>query len=194
MRTDHSSTLDPVVAAAMSHYQFETLHPFRDGNGRLGRFLIVLYLLSMDILGEPTLTVSPWFEARRAEYYDALLGVSTRGDWDSYVALFARGLEAAARTTHTQMVELVGVQDELKEIVRGSHLRSATPISVIDLAVAHPTFTVRNVEQLLGISYGRANKVVGQLVELGVLAFIDPDAYKRRVYAPRVHDVMLGRG
>lgn len=194
MRNDHSSTLDPVVAAAMSHYQFETLHPFRDGNGRLGRFLIVLHLLSMDVLGEPTLTVSPWFEARRAEYYDALLGVSTRGDWDSYVAFFARGLEAAARTTHTQMIELVGVQAELKEIVRGSHLRSATPISVIDLAVAHPTFTVRHVEQALGVSYGRANKVVGQLVELGVLAFIDPEAYKRRVYAPRVHDVLLGRG
>ncbi|MCT1640438.1 MULTISPECIES: Fic family protein [Dietzia] len=194
MRTDHSSTLDPVVAAAMSHYQFETLHPFRDGNGRLGRFLIVLHLLSMDVLGEPTLTVSPWFEARRAEYYDALLGVSTRGDWDTYVAFFARGLEAAARTTHTQMIELVGVQAELKEIVRGSHLRSATPISVVDLAVAHPTFTVRHVEQALGVSYGRANKVVGQLVELGVLAFIDPEAYKRRVYAPRVHDVILGRG
>ncbi|MBC7172500.1 MAG: Fic family protein, partial [Polyangiaceae bacterium] len=194
MRNDHSSTLDPVVAAAMSHYQFETLHPFRDGNGRLGRFLIVLHLLSMDVLGEPTLTVSPWFEARRAEYYDALLGVSTRGDWDTYVAFFARGLEAAARTTHTQMIELVGVQAELKEIVRGSHLRSATPISVIDLAVAHPTFTVRHVEQTLGVSYGRANKVVGQLVELGVLAFIDAEAYKRRVYAPRVHDVILGRG
>lgn len=193
IRTDHSSTLDPVVAAAMSHYQFEALHPFRDGNGRLGRFLIVLHLLSMDVLGEPTLTVSPWFEARRAEYYDALLGVSTRGDWDTYVTFFARGLEAAAQTTHTQMIELVGVQAELKEIVRASHLRSETPMSVVDLAVAQPTFTVRHVEQALGISYGRANTVVGQLVDLGILAFIDPDAYKRRVYAPRVHDVLLGR-
>ncbi|MBS7546799.1 hypothetical protein [Dietzia massiliensis] len=65
---------------------------------------------------------------------------------------------------------------------------------MIDLAVAHPTFAVRDVEQALGVSYGRANKVVRQLGELGVLAFIDPEAYKRRVYAPRVHDVILGRG
>ena len=77
MQADHAGEIDPVVAAAMAHYQFETLHPFRDGNGRLGRFLIVLQLLHSGVLSEPTLTVSPWFEARRAEYYDRLLAVST---------------------------------------------------------------------------------------------------------------------
>lgn len=194
MRADHSDSLDPVVAAAMSHYQFETLHPFRDGNGRVGRFLIVLHLLELEVLAEPTLTVSPWFEARRAEYYDALLGVSTRHDWDTYVEFFARGLSSAANSTHRQMIELVDVQTELKELVRASKLRSGTPLSVIDIAVAQPAFTVGHVEKALGLSYGRANGVVGQLVELGVLSFVDPDAYKRRVFAPRVHDVLLGRG
>lgn len=80
MRTDHQGAIDPVVAAGMSHYQFETLHPFRDGNGRIGRFLIVLQLQSAGVLVEPTLTVSPWFEARRSQYYDHLLGISTRND------------------------------------------------------------------------------------------------------------------
>ena len=65
MRADRTGVIDPVVAAAMSHYHFETLHPFRDGNGRLGRFLIVLHLQSTGVLSEPTLTVSPW--SKRAD-------------------------------------------------------------------------------------------------------------------------------
>jgi Fic family protein len=79
----HDGRIDPVVGAAMGHYHFETRHPFNDGNGRVGRLLIVLHLLYSGVLTEPTLTVSPWFEARRADYYDALTGVSTRGDWDT---------------------------------------------------------------------------------------------------------------
>jgi Fic family protein len=190
MRTDHTGAIDPVVAAAMSHYQFETLHPFRDGNGRIGRFLIVLHLQSTRVLAEPTLTVSPWFEARRNEYYDQLLGVSTRGEWDSYVRFFAEGLRQAADSTHREMVALVEVQSELKDAVRASPLRADSAHALVDLAVANPTFTVRKVEAELGVSYGRANKLVGQLVDLGVLDVVDPDAYKRRFYAPRVLEVL----
>jgi len=79
---DHGDVLDPVVAAAIAHYQFEALHSFHDGNGRIGRLLVILQLLQTSVLTEPTLTVSPWFEARRSEYYQRLLDVSTAGDWD----------------------------------------------------------------------------------------------------------------
>lgn len=190
MRVDHSARIDPVVAAAMSHYQFETLHPFRDGNGRLGRFLIVLHLQLTGVLSEPTLTVSPWFEARRTEYYDRLLGVSTRGDWDAFVRFFARGLQSAADQTRQQMVALVAVQAELKDRVRASSLRADSAHLLVDLAVANPSFTVRKVEAELGLSYGRANRLVGQLVDLGILRSVDPDAYNRRFFAPRVLDVL----
>ena len=190
MRQGHRATIDPVVAAAMSHYQFETLHPYRDGNGRVGRFLIVLHLQISGVLSEPTLTVSPWFEARRSDYYDRLLGVSTRNDWDSFVRFFATGLQDAADSTHRQMVALVAVQEELKDVVRASPLRADSAHALVDVAVANPTFTVRKVEAELGISYGRANKLVGQLVELGVLRVIDPNAYKRRFFAPRVLQVL----
>jgi Fic family protein len=99
LRTDHASRIDPVVASAMVHYQYETLHPFHDGNGRIGRLLVVLHLQQLKVLSEPTLTVSPWFEARRAAYYDRLLAVSTNGNWDAFVGFFAQGLEAAAQLT-----------------------------------------------------------------------------------------------
>lgn len=190
IRADHTGRIDPVVAAAMSHYQFETLHPFRDGNGRLGRFLIVLHLQLAGILSEPTLTVSPWFEARRPEYYDRLLSVSTEGDWDGFVAFFALGLRAAADRTRTQMVGLVRVQAELKERVRASALRADSAHLVVDLAVANPSFTVRKVEGELGLSYARANKLVGQLVDLEILDVVNANAYGRRFFAPGVIDVL----
>lgn len=190
IRVDHANDIDPVVAAAMSHYQFETLHPFRDGNGRLGRFLIVLHLQSTGVLSEPTLTVSPWFEARRTEYYDHLLAVSTQGDWDGFVRFFSQGLQNAADQTQHQMIALVAVQAELKERVRASNLRADSAHSLVDLAVANPSFTVRKVEKDLALSYGRANRLVAQLVELGALRAVDPNAYTRRFYAPSVLSVL----
>lgn len=191
MRQDHSDRVDPIVAAAMGHYQFESLHPFTDGNGRIGRLLIILHLLQLGVLSEPTLTVSPWFEAHRQEYYDVLLAVSARGDWDRYIAFFAQGIEGAARFTRAQMLDLVTVQESLKETIRSTALRADTAHAVVDFAVANPSFTVRSVERAVGISYGRANTVVGQLVDLSILAPLDESAYNRRFYAPRVLEVLL---
>ena len=191
MRLDLSEQIDPVVASAMAHYQFETLHPFHDGNGRIGRLLIVLQLFSTGVLSEPTLTVSPWFEARRSEYYDRLLAVSTSGEWDEFIRFFATGIGESARLTHRQMLALVAVQAELKDLVRGSHLRADTAHLLVDYAIANPSFTVRGVERDLRLSYGRANKLVSQLTELGVLHSRDPHGYNRRFFAPEVMDVLL---
>ncbi len=184
--------VDPVVAAALSHYQFETLHPFHDGNGRVGRLLIVLHLLKRGVLSEPTLTVSPWFETRRGDYYDYLFAVSTNGAWDAYVSFFARGLEASAAATHTKMLALVGIQKELKERIRRSNLRAETAQHLVDFAVANVSFTVRQVEKALGISYGRANGLVSQLIELDVLAPVKSHSASRRFYAPSVFDILTG--
>ena len=193
MRVDHSGRLDPVMAAAIAHYQFETLHPFTDGNGRVGRFLIVAQLLSTGVLREPTLTVSPWFEARRTEYYDRLLGVSARGEWDLFIQFFAAGLEQAAKSTRAEMLELVGVQAELHDRIRASSLRAENAHALVDLALANPSFTVRVVESALGVSYVRANRLVGQLVELEILKVLDPNAYRRRFFAPSVLSVLTRR-
>ena len=191
LHQDHAGDIDPIIAAGMAHYQFETLHPFRDGNGRLGRFLIVLTLLSSGVLSEPTLTVSPWFEERRAEYYDALLRVSTHGDWDTFLTFFSRGLAAAAANTRHQMLALAAAHQNLKETVRASSLRSAHAFDLVDFAVANPSFTVRKVEAALGISYGRANSLVAQLTDIGVLDVVETGSQPRRFAAPAVLKVLL---
>lgn len=185
--------IDPVVAAALAHYQFETLHPFHDGNGRIGRLLIVAHLLTQGVLLEPTLAVSPWFEARRSEYYDHLLAVSTKGAWDSFVRFFATGLEASANTTHERMKALVDTQESMKERIRHSTLRADTAHALVDFAISRSSFTVRAVEKSLGISYGRANILVGQLVQLGVLAPLGAatGGSGRRFYAPEAFAILV---
>lgn len=184
--------IDPVVAAAMAHYQFETLHPFHDGNGRIGRLLIVAHLLLQGVLLEPTLTVSPWFETRRTEYYDQLLSVSRRGDWNNYVQFFSTGLEASAKATHQRRTDLVAVQEAMRERIRASRLRADSAHLLVDYAVAHTSFTIRAVEHDLKISYPRANQLVGQLVELDVLRPLPtPPGLTRRFHAPTVLDLLI---
>lgn len=186
-----TNDIDPVVAAALAHYQFEALHLFDDGNGRIGRLPIVVHLLQQGVLLEPTPTVSPWFETRRSEYYDHLLAVSTTGNWDSFVRFFAQGLDASARTTHDRMLKLVDVRTALKEKVRRSPLRAGTAHLLVDVALANVSFTVRAIARELGVSYGRANTLVNQLVELDILAPIDRAGTSRRLFAPDVYDVLV---
>lgn len=190
-QSDHRQSIDPVVAAAMTHYTFEALHPFHDGNGRIGRLLIVMQLHRLGLLTEPSITVSPWFEARRQRYYDALMGVSTTGDWSTWVAMFAEGLAASATSARTRMLRLTEVQDALKEHIRASHLRTANALLVVDFAVSRPTFTVRQVADTLGIQRAGAKKLVDNLIEVGVLAEYGQRSYDRRFHAPEVVRVLL---
>lgn len=112
------NTMPPVVQAALAHYQFETLHPFSDGNGRIGRLLIVLQLMQWKVLRHPILVVSPWFETRRTEYQDALLTLSETGNWNDWVAFFATGVGAAATATHERIDQLLSLQEEIVRTVR----------------------------------------------------------------------------
>ena len=192
MMSDHRALIDPVVAAGMAHYQFETLHPFNDGNGRIGRLLVVLHLMHTNTLTEPTLTVSPWFEARRADYYDTLFGVSTVGDWNSWIGFFARGLAASADDTSRQLTDLLAVVVDLKARVRAAGLRAEKAMQLVDFCLEQPIFTVRQVQRHLAVTYARANGLVSQLVEAGVLQQHNAAAvYAREFTAPDVLAILL---
>ncbi len=191
MQADHDDCIDPVVAAAMGHYEFEALHPFHDGNGRLGRLLIVLQLYASGVLTEPTLSVSTWFEARRQEYYDALLAVSTDGDWSTWVEFFAQGLADSADAARRRMLTLAGVQAELKESLQSTPIRTGNARLLVDFAVGQPTFTVAQAASALGIGKAGAKKLIDSLVAHDILAPYDERVYGRRFHAPRVLDVLL---
>lgn len=191
LSSDHNGQIDPVVAAGMAHYQFETLHPFDDGNGRIGRLLVVLHLLYAGTLSEPTLTISPWFEARRADYYDRLFALSARGEWDPWIRFFADGLRASADDTARQLRDLLDAQSDLKKRARLAGLRAEKAMLLIDYTLEQPIFTVRQVARHLGVTYVRANGLVGQLVTAGVLRQYDEGVYDRKFTAPDVLAILL---
>jgi Fic family protein len=166
------------------------LHPFVDGNEGLGRLLIVRYLLQQKVPTDPTLNIALWLERHRTKYMDLLLGVSTSNDWDSYVRFFAEGIEKSARLTQLQVEALIETQAELKQMIHAAGIRAETARILIDFAIGNPAFTVPQVQQALAVSYPRANKLVGQLVEIGVLDLLDQGAYRRRFFAPLVHQRM----
>ncbi len=188
---DHRPAIDPVVAAAMAHYTFEALHPFHDGNGRIGRLFVVLHLHRLGVLSEPSITVSPWFEARRPRYYDALLAVSTTGDWSSWVTLFAEGIASSAHAAMEKMLRLTDLQVRLKDRVQESKLRTANARLLVDLAMGRPTFTVREVAESLGIQRAGAKRLVDSLIEIGVLAQFGSSKYDRRFHSPELIQVLL---
>lgn len=110
--------LPTVVQSAMAHYQFESLHPYSDGNGRLGRLLVIMQLLRGAIIREPLLVVSPWLEQRREQYQDGLLELSCSGDWDAWISFFSEGVAASAAESQRKVERLVALQGELRGTVQ----------------------------------------------------------------------------
>ena len=138
--------------------------------------------------------MSPWFEARRADYYDRLLAVSTVGDWDGWIGLFAEGLRVSAVQTERQLTDLLSIQTDLKRRVRAAGLRADNAMLVVDFAMGQAIFTVRQVQRHLGVTYARANGLVGQLVVAGVLRQYGEAVYDREFTAPDVLAVLLRTG
>lgn len=159
--------LPPLVQAALVHYQFETVHPFLDGNGRLGRLLIVFFLVVRDRLPEPLLYVSPYFEARRDDYYDALQAVREQGDIDTWLALFLDAIHTQATDAIDRAERLTDLREEYRARVRS--ITRGVANDVVDLAFERPVLNARLVEQRLSITRPAALTALRQLAEAGIL-------------------------
>jgi Fic family protein len=160
-----------VVQAAMAHYQFETLHPYSDGNGRLGRLLVIVQLLRGAVIQEPLLVVSPWFEQRREPYQDALLELSCHGDWDAWIAFFAEGVAASAVESQRKVERLVALQDELRTRVQTAGKRGVSERLAADL-VGLPFINRADVARRYNVSGQGAVNAINTLIELGI---VEPD-------------------
>jgi len=159
--------LPPLVQAALVHYQFETIHPFLDGNGRLGRLLIVFFLVVRDRLPEPLLYLSPYFEARRDDYYDALQGVRERGDLDRWLALFLDGVRVQATDAVTRAERLTDLREDYRARVRAVTRGAAN--GLVDLAFEQPVLNARVVETRLSVTRPAALSALRQLADAGIL-------------------------
>jgi Fic family protein len=160
--------LPPLVQAALVHYQFETIHPFLDGNGRLGRLLLVFFLVVRDRLPEPLLYLSPYFEARRQQYYDALQGVRERGEFDQWLCFFLDGIRTQAIDALARAERLTDLREHYRTRVRAATRGAANQL--VDLAFEQPVLNARFVEARLDITRPAALAALRHLEELGVLA------------------------
>ncbi|HYI98855.1 MAG TPA: Fic/DOC family N-terminal domain-containing protein [Thermoleophilaceae bacterium] len=184
-----TSEMPEVVRAALAHYQFETLHPFSDGNGRLGRLIVVLQLMQYGVLHYPLLIVSPWFETRRRDYQDQLLAVSETGDFDPWVRFFAEGLRAQAEETVRRIVALLDYQEELRTMIRDQNIRGVRAKLMEDI-IGQPIVAVTWAQHHYGVSYQTANEAVARLVRDGILKEMTGRSYARLFMADRVLTVV----
>lgn len=178
-----------VVDAALAHYQFESLHPLNDGNGRIGRLLVVLQMLATGILSEPFLTVSPWFEARRREYQDELQNLSETGDFDRWIAFFAEGIRAQADETTIKIRDLLDFQAEARTLARGSG-RASVAVDLAEILIERPIVSVSWAVKRFKVSFPSANNAIGKLVEVGLLREMTGRSYGRVFAAQRVLQIL----
>ena len=171
--------IDPIVKAALAHYQFETIHPFLDGNGRLGRLLITLLLINDGVLSRPLFYPSYQLKLRRYEYYDWLMRVRETGDYEGWILFFCECLEASAEDAESSLVKLVELHEATASIVRSTLARGAiNGLALLELLEAHPIVTIAMVRDGLQVSRTTASNLVEDFVRLGIL--VETDEYRQR--------------
>lgn len=173
-----SHDLHAVGQAAFAHYQFESLHPFTDGNGRLGRLIAMLQLISAKELQAPIVNLSPWLQARREAYQAHLFEVSVTGDFSPWVTFFCSALTAQAADAVARVDQLLVLRERLLESVRTARLRGVAVQLAGDL-IGYPMLTVGAVKDLYNVSYQAANTAVGKMAELGILRQRSKGRYAR---------------
>jgi len=163
------SDLPPLARLGLIHYQFEAIHPFLDGNGRVGRLLIALLLCEWNLLPQPLLYLSFYFERKRAEYYDCLLAVSQRGEWDAWLRFFLTGVRDQALEATARVALLHGLRERYRDLLAGQ--RDAPRLGqALDLLLGHPIMTVRQMQAGLGLNdYKTVLRYVEKLERLGIL-------------------------
>jgi Fic family protein len=182
--------LPSVVQASMAHYQFETLHPYSDGNGRLGRLLVIVHLLRGALIREPLLVVSPWFEQRRSAYQEALLNLSLGGDWDAWISFFTEGVASSATESQRKVERLVGLQSDLRSEVQRAGKRGIAERLAGDL-IGNPYVTSQDVARQYGVSGQGAHNALKTLTDLGILELGGTRSSGAHIYvARRVVDVV----
>jgi len=175
----HESTLPPLVTIALAHYQFEAVHPFLDGNGRVGRLLITLFLIERQILPTPLLYLSAFFEASRRDYYDSLRGVSERGAWNDWLEYFLLGIARMSEDALNRATRINQLLGQWQRKVSGES--SNNPLRVVELLGANPFITTKGTAETLGIAFTTAQRTIERLERAGIVKQVG-EAKRGRVY------------
>lgn len=171
-----------LIRVAISHYQFETIHPFLDGNGRIGRLLVPLYLVSHGLLAKPSLYLSDFFERNRASYYDALTRVRVSNDLIHWVRFFLNGVAQTATKGREVFRQILALRTEVEHVAMGMGKRAGTARQAVNFLYRKPVIEAADLEQALEVSTPTANALIKALMEQGILVEITGQQ-RGRVYA-----------
>jgi Fic family protein len=175
----HDRSLPPLAQAALMHYQFEAIHPFLDGNGRVGRLLITLFLVERGLLPTPLLYLSAFFEATRRDYYDRLLAVSQRGEWSGWIEYFLNGVARQSEDALSRAERINLLVQEWRQRVTGSGTKTASQL--ISCLAENPFLTIPNAAKRLEMAITTIQRALLKLQELGIVKRVG-EAKRDRVY------------
>jgi Fic family protein len=180
--------LPPLVKIALAHVQFETIHPFLDGNGRVGRLLITFLLTECGVLHKPVLYISHYFKQHRQEYYEHLQAVRDRGAWEEWLVFFLRGVTEVANEAAETARRILQLREQHRSAITDQLGRAAgNGHRVLESLFDRPIVSVPDVQKMTGTTYAAANSLVSRLVKLGVLVEMTGYARNRRFrYAPYI--------
>lgn len=181
--------LPPLVEAALVHYQFETIHPFADGNGRVGRMLITLHLHMLKAIRQPILYMSPVFELRKDEYIDHMFAVSQKGDWLAWIDFFLDVVALSCRSTIATADRLRELEEDFRTRLVGSG-RSPNLARIVDDLFRQPVVTIPVVAQRLGVTYRAAQLNIESLTRAGVLSEIPGTSHPKFFRAKEILDAI----
>lgn len=182
-----------LIKIALIHSQFESIHPFLDGNGRMGRLLITFWFCQQDILSQPLLYLSYYFKKNRLEYYDRLMAVREKGDWEGWIKFFLKGVAVTADEATTAAKEIIKLKSacENKIVSRGW---SVVYNILLDYLFEFPIVSINDAVEKLQVSYPTAAKVIDNFCSLDVLQDITPDQKRNKKYAFASYMEILNRG
>lgn len=187
----HDDSLPPLVHAALAHSQFEAIHPFLDGNGRVGRLLITFLLIAKGVLPSPLLYLSAFFEATRSEYYTRLLGVTERGEWEEWLRYFLVGVANQAGDALERIRRIDGLLMQWRSDLAGA--RSRLPERALEQFVENPFWTVGRLAGRLDVAFTTAQRAIERLEASGIVALAS-EARRNRVYCARAILAILEEG
>ena len=162
-------TVPHLVNCALIHYQFETIHPFLDGNGRLGRLLITFYLFWKGILQKPLLYLSYYFKNNRQEYYDRLTMVRTTGNYEQWIMFFLKGVTQTSKAAIDDAKKILELREQHRELLWVKNRSSQSALVALENFFYMPVVSVKDVQNMVGVTYQAASNLVNQFEKLGIL-------------------------
>lgn len=179
----------PLLRIGLLHYQFETIHPFLDGNGRVGRLLIVLLLVAWGLLPSPLLYLSAFFEKHREEYYQGLLNVSQRGSWEEWLTFFLAAVITQSQDAVKRSIGLIDLREGWRKKL--NQFKSSSDLfQIVDNLFEKPYLSIKDVEKMLGVTNRSAALDVAKLQKIGILVLTEEKKYGKIYEAREILDIL----